>query len=323
MVRIMLYNNVIVKTGKISIKLRGCMHAFKYWTGNKVAVVSNYSVSDGHVYINVNNAVYEAEPERIMACSGMAIDGILLYEGDILSILGDKHAEEREVIHNKAANVFLVGKTLLCKYLSSHPEAEYVCNKYEREAMRAPSVIKAPAKTPAPAPAVKAAISATDPFTADLAEDAIVAYIASSQVSAQGIAPDSGWAVTVYASGKEKRTSAFMPGATGNRAALVALYETLKATPKGANISVYASNSYIISPFEKGWLKNWIACGWLKSGSEPVQNKDIWEKVEPLTRTRHVAFFWQGKKDADTMHRECMMLAQETLDNRGKIKAIA
>lgn len=41
-----------------------------------------------------------------------------------------------------------------------------------------------------------------------------------------------------------------------------------------------------------GWLEKWKAKGWKKGDGKPVDNRDLWERLERATEGRNVTFAW-------------------------------
>lgn len=41
-----------------------------------------------------------------------------------------------------------------------------------------------------------------------------------------------------------------------------------------------------------GWLANWKAKCWLTSGRKPVENRNLWERLERAAEGRNVSVVW-------------------------------
>ena len=88
----------------------------------------------------------------------------------------------------------------------------------------------------------------------------------------------------VFAAGAAART-------TNQRMELTAVLEALRAFD--GPLHVVSDSTYVVNCFRDGWWRNWIARGWRNSKREPVANRDIWEPLVDIYRSRDdVTFEW-------------------------------
>ena len=92
---------------------------------------------------------------------------------------------------------------------------------------------------------------------------------------------DGGWGVVVVKSGEiihqfgggEKKT-------TNNRMEMMAVIKALEYIEESGNAGfIHTDSAYIFNAFDKGWINNWQASGWVNSKKEPVKNKDLWDRM--------------------------------------------
>lgn len=83
---------------------------------------------------------------------------------------------------------------------------------------------------------------------------------------------------------------------TNNRMELMGLIEGLRAL-KTTNvpITVIADSAYVVNCFKQGWYKNWRRNGWKNSNKEPVENRELWEKLLELVEKQESIIFQQIK----------------------------
>ena len=78
---------------------------------------------------------------------------------------------------------------------------------------------------------------------------------------------------------------------TNNRMELTALIAGLSALKeKGLDIFVYADSSYLVNCFKNKWYAKWQKNGWLNSAKQPVENKELWEKLIELMQGQSLSF---------------------------------
>lgn len=123
-----------------------------------------------------------------------------------------------------------------------------------------------------------------------------------------------GWAWAVpagsFASGADPRT-------TNQRMEVTAVLEALSALP--GPVSVVSDSIYVVNCFRQRWWEGWIARGWRNSKGQPVANRDLWEPLVRLVRTRRqeggglhaVTFTWVKGHSNDPMNELVDQLALE------------
>lgn len=96
-----------------------------------------------------------------------------------------------------------------------------------------------------------------------------------------------GWAWVIpggrYRSGPDPHT-------TNQRMELAAALDALRAID-GA-VEVVSDSAYVVNCFRQGWWKGWLARGWINTKKKPVANRDLWEPLVDLYRSRPITFRW-------------------------------
>lgn len=80
---------------------------------------------------------------------------------------------------------------------------------------------------------------------------------------------------------------------TNNRMEMTALIEALSALKKeGLELEVFSDSSYVMNCFREKWYVSWRKNGWKNSKKEPVDNRELWEKLlELVEKQGDVKFF--------------------------------
>ena len=110
-----------------------------------------------------------------------------------------------------------------------------------------------------------------------------------------------GWAWAVspsgspWASGGEARS-------TNQRMEVQAVLEALRALP--GPVVVVSDSTYVVNCFRDRWWEGWLRKGWTNSKRQPVANRDLWEPLVTLVRSREdeVAFRWVKGHSGDPMN---------------------
>jgi len=79
---------------------------------------------------------------------------------------------------------------------------------------------------------------------------------------------------------------------TNQRMELTAVLDAL--TTLEGEVIVVSDSTYVVNCFRDGWWKGWIKRGWKNSKKDPVANRDIWEPLIEIYRSRadEIEFRW-------------------------------
>ena len=116
-----------------------------------------------------------------------------------------------------------------------------------------------------------------------------------------------GWAWAVAPDGA-RSASGGEAHTTNQRMELTAVLQALRtlgddADATGAGVLVVSDSQYVVNCFRDRWWEGWLARGWLNSQRQPVANRDLWEPLIDLVRTRgNVEFRWVKGHSGDAMN---------------------
>lgn len=99
-----------------------------------------------------------------------------------------------------------------------------------------------------------------------------------------------GWAALLVYKSQEKVLQGGEPHTTNNRMEIMAAIEALKALTEPCIVKLHTDSAYLANAFNEHWLTGWIRRGWIKSDKKPVENRDLWEILLPLTQKHQVHF---------------------------------
>jgi ribonuclease HI/uncharacterized phage-like protein YoqJ len=124
-----------------------------------------------------------------------------------------------------------------------------------------------------------------------------------------------GWAWAVpggpFASGAETHT-------TNQRMEIAAALEAVRAIP--GPLDVVSDSTYVVNCFRDRWWEGWLKRDWHNSQKKPVANRDLWEPLIELVRSRaggpdRVTFQWVKGHSDDPMNDLVDRLAVEAATN--------
>jgi ribonuclease HI len=108
----------------------------------------------------------------------------------------------------------------------------------------------------------------------------------------QGNPGPGGWAWAVSPTGEPSGAGGERPS-TNQRMEVRAVLEALRAHPSGP-VRIVSDSTYVVNCFRDNWWKGWLARGWRNSQKQPVANRDLWEPLIDLYRSRQheLSFQW-------------------------------
>ena len=125
-----------------------------------------------------------------------------------------------------------------------------------------------------------------------------------------------GWAWAVpggrFASGAAAHT-------TNQRMEIQAALEAILALAGDEPIDVVSDSTYVVNCFRDRWWVGWMAIGWKNSQRKAVANRDLWEPLIELYRSRgDISFRWVKGHSGDPNNDFVDQLAVEaSLSQRG------
>ena len=105
-----------------------------------------------------------------------------------------------------------------------------------------------------------------------------------------------GWAWAVAPSGPFE--SGAEAQSTNQRMELKAVLEALRRLD--GPLEVRSDSTYVVNCFRDRWWQGWLSRGWVNSQKKPVANRDLWEPLISLYRSRadEISFVWvKGHSD--------------------------
>jgi ribonuclease HI len=96
-----------------------------------------------------------------------------------------------------------------------------------------------------------------------------------------------------------------------------AVLEALRTLPPTGPIVVVSDSTYVVNCFRDRWWDGWIKRGWKNTAKQSVANRDLWEPLIALYRSRGgVDFRWVKGHSGDRMNDLVDRLAVEAAAGR-------
>lgn len=126
----------------------------------------------------------------------------------------------------------------------------------------------------------------------------------------------SAWAYQLRFQNHYKEDSGACRGATNNQMEMTAIIKALEAIKdKSLPIRLYSDSAYCINGITS-WIKNWKKNGWKNSNKKPVENKELWIRMDQLVSECKDIEFIKVKGHADVVGNiHVDKLVNEAMDN--------
>ncbi|MBQ6919238.1 MAG: ribonuclease HI [Synergistaceae bacterium] len=115
-----------------------------------------------------------------------------------------------------------------------------------------------------------------------------------------------GWAAILYSPehNAEREIYGAEDDTTNNRMELTAAIRALEALKTPCDVEIFTDSAYLQNAFVKRWLQNWKRKGWKTSQGGDVLNRDLWERLDELTKIHNVSWNWvKGHSDNEHNNR--------------------
>ena len=127
-----------------------------------------------------------------------------------------------------------------------------------------------------------------------------------------------GWAAILSYDEQEKELSGGEVDSTNNRMELMAAIKALETLTRPMEVQLVADSSYVVDGITK-WITGWKANGWKTADKKPVENRDLWERLDAVASTHQID--WQRVKghSGHPMNERCDVLARSEAEKMKKM----
>jgi len=103
-----------------------------------------------------------------------------------------------------------------------------------------------------------------------------------------------GYAALLIYGEHERELSGGEPHTTNQRMELMAAVVALEALKRPCEVTLYTDSKYLKHGITE-WVKRWKRNGWITSTKQPVEHRDLWERLDEQVQ-RHLQVTWKWTK---------------------------
>lgn len=100
-----------------------------------------------------------------------------------------------------------------------------------------------------------------------------------------------GWGVLLRYGEAEKTLHGGACTTTNNRMELTAVIKGLEALKKSCRIRITTDSRYVMDGTTE-WMANWKKRNWKTANKKPVQNIELWQRLDELVQQHEIEWIW-------------------------------
>ncbi len=122
-----------------------------------------------------------------------------------------------------------------------------------------------------------------------------------------------GFAAVLRYGGQEKEVTGSEENTTNQRMELMAAIAALEQLKEPCHVVLHSDSAYLVNAFKQNWFARWRQNGWLNSKKQPVENRDLWERLLVLCEKHRVEWVKVRGHAGDELNNRCDRLAREAV----------
>lgn len=126
-----------------------------------------------------------------------------------------------------------------------------------------------------------------------------------------------GWGVLLRYGDAEKTLYGGESHTTNNRMELTAVIKGLEALTKSCDVTVTTDSKYVLGGITE-WLANWKNRNWKTANKKPVQNVELWKRLDELVQQHEVQWNWVKGHSGHPENDLADQLANRGIDELGR-----
>jgi ribonuclease HI len=123
-----------------------------------------------------------------------------------------------------------------------------------------------------------------------------------------------GWGALLRYNSNEKELYGAEAHTTNNRMELLAAIKALEELKRPCKVTITTDSNYVKKGITE-WLQGWKQRGWRTAGKEPVQNVELWQRLEEaVNRHERVDWKWVRGHSGHVENERADQLANRAID---------
>lgn len=99
--------------------------------------------------------------------------------------------------------------------------------------------------------------------------------------------PGAAAALLIYGEARRPITHVEKETTTNSRMEMMAVIIGLEALKEPCEVEVFSDSNLVVQGINT-WMEGWAAKGWRKSDGKPVENQDLWVRIQKMTHTHKI-----------------------------------
>lgn len=145
-----------------------------------------------------------------------------------------------------------------------------------------------------------------------LGKDKIVIYCDGACSGNQFRNNAGGWGAILKYKDEVKEICGGEINTSNQRMELTACIKALELLKPGKYpVTVYTDSAYLFNCMQKKWYLKWQQNGWRNASKQPVENRDLWERLLALIASHKIDFMKVAGHSGDQLNERADMLAKK------------
>ncbi len=124
---------------------------------------------------------------------------------------------------------------------------------------------------------------------------------------------DGGWGALLICGEHKKEIFGGEKQTTNNRMEILAAIKALEVIKKPYEIHIHTDSKYVKNGIMI-WISGWEKNNWKTSNKKDVKNKDLWQRLDQLSRKYHVTWHWVKGHSGHKYNEKADELANKGVD---------
>lgn len=125
-----------------------------------------------------------------------------------------------------------------------------------------------------------------------------------------------GWGALLEHRGRERELYGYEQRTTNNRMELLAVIRALETLKKPCAVEIVTDSLYVMKGVTE-WMDGWKRRGWKTAAKKPVQNVDLWQRLDLALARHDVDWQWVRGHTGHAGNERADRLANRAIDERG------